>query len=293
MSDTTLQETKIQELKASSLSSILKRHSLLAYFVLAYAVSWAFEIPLALSAQGILKAPIPYWIHYLASFGPLIAALVVTAALNGRAGFSRLFSGLWKWRVGWGYIVFSIFSPILVFLVGSIMTRYIVGQWPDFSLLGKVEYLPYLGVVGAVILWLLTYGLGEEVGWRGFALPRLQERRSALSASLILGLFWGLWHLPAFFYKPTYVAMGLLAGIPLLLLSVAAASIIFTWLYNSTQGSLLMVVLFHAFYDLLLLSEASSLITVNLLNATPMIWAVLVLVIYKPANLSRSGKQVL
>ena len=277
----------------NSQPSPLKRYPLVAYFILAYAVSWAFEIPLALSAQGVLKAPLPFWIHYLASFGPLAAALIVTAGLEGRAGIARLFSGLWKWRVGLGHFVFSAFSPIIVFLVGSILTRYAQGQWPDFGLLGKVDYLPYLGVAGAVILWLVTYGFGEEVGWRGFALPRLQKSRSALSASLILGFFWGLWHLPAFFYKPAYMAMGLLAGIPMLLISVAAASIIFTWLYNSTQGSLLMVVLFHALYDLLLLSEASSGITATLLNATPMIWAVLVVIVYKPANLSRSERQML
>ena len=272
--------------------NLIKRDPLVSYFVLTYIVTWAFEIPLALSTQGLLTANVPFAIHYLASFGPLTAAVIVTGVIEGREGIARLFRSVLKWRVGLGYILFSVFSPIIVFLIGSILTRVTQGEWPDFSLLGKVEYLPYLGVAGATILWLLTYGLGEEVGWRGFALPRLQKDRSALSASLILGLFWGLWHLPAFFYKPTYMAMGLLAGIPMLLVSVAAASIIFTWLYNSTKGSLLMVVIFHALFDLLLLSEASIGVTANLLNILPMIWAVLVIILYKPANLSTEEKQV-
>ncbi|HAW51348.1 MAG TPA: hypothetical protein DCX54_03310 [Flavobacteriales bacterium] len=272
--------------------NLIKRKPLVIYFILTYVISWAFEIPLALSKQGLVKGNIPFAIHYLASFGPLVSAFIVVNQLDGKEGVARLFSGLRKWRVGLGYFLFSIFSPVIVFIIGSILTRTIHGEWPDFSLLGKVEYLPYLGVVGATILWLLTYGLGEEVGWRGFALPRLQKSRSALSASLILGVFWGFWHLPAFFYKPTYMAMGLLTGVPLVLVSVSAASIIFTWLYNSTGGSLLMVVFFHGLFDLLLLSEASNGITANLLNILPMIWAVLVVVLYKPANLSTRGKQI-
>ncbi|MDZ7336120.1 MAG: CPBP family intramembrane metalloprotease [candidate division KSB1 bacterium] len=97
--------------------------------------------------------------------------------------------------------------------------------------------------MGSSFLWLLTYGIGEETGWRGYALPRLQKNHSALSATVILWVFWALWHLSAFFYlyDPTIV-IGFLLG-------VLAGAIVFTWLYNSTGGSILMVTLLHGVFN--------------------------------------------
>lgn len=155
-----------------------------------------------------------------------------------------------------------------------------------------MDYLPYLGIAGAVILWLLTWGLGEEVGWRGFALPRLQSDRSALAATIILGVIHAFWHLPAFFYKDAYKAMGLAAGLPMLVISVVAAAVLFTWIYNSTRGSLLMVTVFHALFDWLSVSKAGGATAPAIMSAVVWVLAVLVVVIYKPANLSRVQKQV-
>ena len=271
----------------------IKKHPLITYFVLTYAISWAFELPLAAVKQGWVQFPIPFAFHYLASFGPMLAALVVTGIAQGGRGIRQLFGGLFRWRVGRGWILFSVFSPLALFAVAALVMHATGGEWPNLSLLGQVDYLPYLGIGGAVILWLLTYGLGEEVGWRGFALPRLQKNHSALAASLILSLPWALWHLPAFFYEDTYMAMGLVAGLPMLLLSVMAAAILFTWLYNSTRGSLPIVVVFHALFDLLSVSKAGGGSTAMIMSAVPMIWAVLVVILYKPANLSRSERHTL
>jgi membrane protease YdiL (CAAX protease family) len=274
-----------------ALAILLKQHSVIAYFVLAYAISWAFEIPLAASAQGWLPVPVPPALHYLASFGPMLSALVVTTATEGRHGIRQLLAGILKWRVGLGWILFSTLSPIALFAVAAIVGYATNRTWPDLALLGEVDYLPYLGGVGAFLLWLLTFGVGEEVGWRGFALPRLQQGHSALTATLMLGVAWALWHLPAFFYKDTYVAMGLVAGLPLLLLSILAASIVFTWLYNSTRGSLLMVILFHALFDFLSVSRAGGDSVAAIMSAGVMIWAVLVVILFKPANLAHEKRQ--
>jgi uncharacterized protein len=263
----------------------------MAYFLLAYALSWAIELPLAASAQGWLRPPVPPALHYLASFGPMLSALIVTAATEGHHGVRQLLAGLLKWRVGFGWILFATVSPIILFAVAASVGYATNGTWPDLALLGEVDYLPYLGIVGAFMLWLLTFGIGEEVGWRGFALPRLQQGQSALTATLMLGIAWALWHIPAFFYKDTYVAMGLIAGLPLLLLSILAASMIFTWLYNSTRGSLLMVILFHALFDFLSVSRAGGDNVATIMSAGVMIWAVLVVILFKPANLSRERKQ--
>jgi membrane protease YdiL (CAAX protease family) len=276
----------------SSISTWTKQHSLVVYFVLAYAITWAFEIPLAAVKQGWTQLPIPFAIHYLGSFGPMLAALIVTGMTQGGSGIRVLFNGLFKWRVGLGWILFSVFSPIAMFALAALVMRSTSGEWPNLYLLGEVEYLPYLGIIGALILWFLTWGLGEEMGWRGFALPRLQKGRSALTATIILGVLHALWHLPAFFYKDTYMAMGLAGGLPMLLLSVIAAAIVFTWIYNSTRGSLLMVVLFHALFDMLSVSKAGGASAPAVMSAVVWVLAVVVVILFKPANLSRLDKQV-
>ncbi|MCX6048860.1 MAG: type II CAAX endopeptidase family protein [Chloroflexi bacterium] len=275
----------------NALTNLLKQHPVVAYFILAYALSWAVEIPLAVSAQGWLRVPVPPALHYLASFGPLLAALIVTAATEGSSGLRQLLAGLLKWRVGLGWILFAILSPIILFGIAAVVGYATQEKWPNLALLGEVAYLPYLGIVGAFILWLLTFGVGEEVGWRGFALPRLQQKYSALTATFILGIVWAFWHLPAFFYRDTYMAMGLVTGLPLFLLSILAASLVFTWLYNSTRGSLLMVILFHALFDFLSVSKAGGGNAAAIMSAAVMIWAVLIVVVFKPANLSHEKKQ--
>lgn len=276
-----------------ALTNWLNQHAVIAFFVLAFTLSWAVELPLAASAQGWLAVPVPSALHYLASFGPLVAALVLTAATEGRPGLRHLLAGLVKWRVGLGWILVSTLAPIALFVVAAVVGYATTRTWPDLALLGVVDYLPYLGVGGAFTLWMLTFGVGEEVGWRGYALPRLQQGHTALSATLILGGVWALWHLPAFFYKDTYVAMGLVAGLPLLLLAILAASIIFTWLYNSTRGSLLMVILFHSLFDLLSVSTAGGDNAPAIMSAGVMIWAVLIIILFKPLNLSRERKQTI
>jgi uncharacterized protein len=275
----------------NSLAVLLRQHPVMAYCILAYTISWAVELPLATSAQGWLQLPVPFALHYLAAFGPMLAALIVTAATEGSTGIRHLLAGLVKWRVGLGWFLFSALSPIALFIVAVIAGYVTNGTWPDISLLGDVDYLPYLGIVGALVLWLFTFGVGEEVGWRGYALPRLQKGRSALAATLILGTAWAFWHVPAFLYRDTYRAMGLAAGLPILTLSILAASIVFTWLYNSTRGSLLLLILFHAQFDLLSVSRAGGEAVATIMSAVVMIGAVLVVILFKPANLSREEKQ--
>ena len=265
--------------------------SLIVYFILAYLITWAFEVPLAAVAQGWISAPVPFWIHYLGGFGPMLAALIVTALSEGGAGIRRLFSGVAKWRVGWMWVLIAVFLPIGLFAIAGLIQRLTSGAWPDLALLGEVEYLPYLGIPLALLLWFLTWGLGEEIGWRGFALPRLQHGRGALSATVILGVIHAFWHLPAFFYKDTYRSMGLVAGLPVLVLSVVAAAITFTWIFNSTRGSILMVALYHALFDWLSVSKAGGAMAPAVMSSVVWVLAVIIVIVYKPANLSRQEKQ--
>jgi len=268
-----------------------KRPLLVLYFVLAYAFSWVIEIPLAAVAQGFLDLRIPFALHYLTAFGPLLAAFIVTGIGDGSEGIRDLVARMLKWRVGLGWVLIAVFSPLVLFVIGAVAAYVLSGSWPDFSLLGEVNFLPYLGI-GAWILRTLTNGFGEGTGWRGYALPRLQKNRSALSATLILGVFWALWHLPAFFYLPNLMEIGL-ASFPLFAIGVVTGAVLLTWLYNSTGGSILMVSLWHGSFNFVTASGAGQGIVAAIASNLVIVWAVILVVMFKPANLSHRTRYVL
>lgn len=272
--------------------SWLKRYDLTLYFVLAYLLSWSVFIPIALSANSLIAAQIPLAFHYLGSFGPMISAVIVIALTTGKQGIHALLERLIKWRVEARYYAFAVLAPVGLFILAILLNRLITGAWPDLSRLGEADYLPYLGPLGVLVLWLLTYGLGEETGWRGYALPRLQRARPATSATLILAILWAFWHAPVFFYRDTYTEMGIL-GFPMFLISIVFAAMVFTWLFNSTRGSLLLVILFHAFFNWLSVSEAGGQFAAILMSVPVIAWALYVVRRYGPENASPLEKQVL
>jgi membrane protease YdiL (CAAX protease family) len=232
----------------------IKRNSLAAYFSLAILLSWSIYIPLVFVRQGWTQADLPYSLHYFASFGPMLAAIVMTALTGGRVGLRELWSRITRWRVAWPYAAFALLSPVVLFLLAAVAMRLVQGEWPDLRLLGQANYLPYLG--WAVLpIWIITFGFGEEIGWRGFALPRLQAKFGVSKATLILALLWFLWHVPSFFYHETYIGMGWIL-VPGMLVGVLFGAVLFTWLYNGSSGSILMVALWHGLFDLLTASAA-------------------------------------
>jgi len=270
--------------------SWIKQHSLILYFILAYAVSWSVEIPIALSVRGLVAARVPMWIHYFASFGPMTAALLLTGLTEGRDGIRDLVRRIFKWRVPGRYYTFAILGPAGLFALAFILNRLITGTWSDLSLLGLPDYLSYITPPGTLLLWLLTYGLGEETGWRGFALPHLQKNRSATTATLVLALFWACWHLPAFFYRDTYIELGIL-GFPMFAISIVFTTMVFTWLYNSTGGSVLLAILFHAVFNWLTVSEAGGQFAGPLMTVPIVVWALIIPRMYGTENCAPAPKQ--
>jgi membrane protease YdiL (CAAX protease family) len=261
-----------------------KMHPLTTYFIVAYLISWFFMVPLALTKQGIIKWPFPFSTHYLAAYGPIISAVIVTLISSGKSGLKQLLKNVIKWKVqlAWWFIAIT---PIIAFLLLSVINKIVENSFYDIKLLGEIKFLPNYGI-GALFIWVITFGLGEETGWRGFALPRLQKNRSALSATIILWIFWSLWHLPAFFYLyNTSIVLPFLAG-------QFAGTIFFTWLYNSTSGSILMVTIFHGAFNFVTASKAGEGLPAAVLSSLVILWAILVIIIFKPANLSHREKQV-
>ena len=255
------------------------------YLIIAYAFSWAIEIPLALQAQHVVAWKIPTSLHYLAAFGPLVAALVTTWLTSGPAGLKRLAGRMSLYRVPLVWWLAALSPLVAYFLLAAVFSAS-QPDWLRLRPLGSVDFLPPLGL-GAAVLWTLTFGVGEETGWRGFVLPRLQADRNALLASIILWAVWALWHLPAFFYlyNPA-IAPGFLLG-------VLAGTITLTWLYNSASGSIVIVAVWHGLFNYTTGCTACKTgVVAAILSTVVMVWAVLVVIIFKPTHLSRARRQI-
>lgn len=263
-----------------------RNYTLATFFILAFAFSWVIEIPLALEARGVIDTGIPLSFHYLAAFGPLLSALIVTWLNDGERGLRSLTARLFKWQVRpiWWLVAFA---PLLVFVLLAALLDSVQDPWPAWRGLGQIDFLPYQGL-GALLWWIVTYGLGEETGWRGFALPRLQNGRSALRATIILWFFWALWHLPLFFYL--YEA----SILPGFLIGLLAGAITLTWIYNSTSGSILLVAIWHGTFNYVTgCVTCKNDVTAMILSLLVILWALFVVVWFEPATLSDKEKQTL
>jgi membrane protease YdiL (CAAX protease family) len=225
----------------SRLSSLVQHHPLASFFVLAYAISWILWLPLVVSGDDS-PTGIGFVLTLLATLVPSTVAIVLVAVVHGKAGVRKLLSRLLIWRVGVGWwVAVALLSTLALGAVG--LSVLFGGDTPDVG----------VTIPGAIALFLLFIfpgsAGGEEIGWRGFALPLLQADRSALGASVVLGVVWGVWHLPLYLTGADSRPLSLFASWVLI---TVAASVIYTWIYNGTGGSLLIVVLFHAASNLFL-----------------------------------------
>lgn len=221
--------------ETTSVSSLVWRHPLSSFFVATYAVSWALWLPLVVSGQSSPDG-LGSVLLLLGSLAPSTTAVVLVALMYGRRGLGQVLGRLRLWRVGAAWWLAIAALPALG--VAAVGVSVIVGgRSPDVTVT-----LP-----GAAILLLISIfpgsAGGEELGWRGFALPRLQAVRSALRASVVLGAAWGIWHLPLYLVGSDLRPPSLF--VPWVLLAVAV-SVMCTWIYNGTGGSLLLLVIFHA-----------------------------------------------
>ena len=267
--------------------SIISEHPLASYFVLAFLVSWAFALPLLLSAVGAIPMKVSPYLHYAVLSGPLLSAVTVTAITKGRHGINSLLTKLIDFRIGVAWLFTAILSPIFVLALALLLLTLAGINMPGLAMVGRSSSLPGLGVAATVAVMLIA-AIEEEVGWRGFALPRLQATRSALSSTILLSLIWFAWHLPMFWYRPTFAS-----PTPFMFLGVffglLAGAIILTWLFNSTAGSLLAVVLWHGIWSSIAASDLGDLVPA-VMSVLFMVWAIVIVVVFKRPDLSRSPR---
>ncbi len=261
------------------------------YLSLACLISWVLWAPLWLPAFGVDGLPALRFQHALGALGPFSAAFLTSYITSGRVGIIRLLrSMLVDWRsLPWA--VLALVGPLFL-LLGAMAAISLLGAGSfDLSRIGQSAEFPGMTALGYFLYNLFTFGYGEETGWRGFALPRLQRRYRALPATVLLSAGWAWWHLPLFWYRPGYSEMGV-AGAAGWLFSLVTGSILLTWLFNSSRGSVLVVAVFHAAMDVAFVSESVTPLVMNVTGALVTVCGLMVLVLAGPAELSSRGSRI-
>ncbi len=208
----------------SQLSNVVKRHPLVTFFVLTYAIGWGC---------------VPFWTF--AAFSPLVAALIVIPITQGLPGLRELGSRMIRWRVGWCWYAAAIGLPLAVLALTAGLNVALGASVPSL-----VQYGSVTSVLLVFAVRLVNPGdgaLGEEPGWRGFALPGLQSNLSPLVSTLILGVLVSGWHAPILFLEEGGLHPQIVVGY---LLGSVAVTFWYSWLFNHTGGSVLITLLSHA-----------------------------------------------
>lgn len=274
-----------------SLGEFLKRNSLIAGILLMFLLTW----PIDLANSGVIPVQVPFAIAILLGWGFIFAALIMTGLTLGKKAVVELLKRFLLWRVSWKWYLLALLYFPAVSLAAVFLNAGLSGSPVDFSevfayrIFGPGASLPLL-----VIPFLLFDAVtnGEEMGWRGYVLPRLQARRSALVSSLVVGLIWGLWHYPKF------LAPGNTSSFPVFLVGMLPQAVLYTWLYNNTRGSLLLVTLFHAagntagvFLPVATTVSGENLATQSFVIPLHFLAAILVTALAGPAHLSRDKEK--
>lgn len=212
---------------------------MIRFFALAFGFSWLFWLAPVLSSFGLLSLPIPYMVWVIiGAHGPLFASVVLTSRSGGWTAVKQLIRSGFNLRMAAGWWFAILFIPLVLTGIAVWVNVALNGYQPDTTLLGH----PWMILPTFLLMFFLGGSFQEEFGWRGYALPRLLSLSNPLTASLALGIIWGVWHLPLFFISgvsQSFMPFGIF------LLLAALFSILFTWFFLRTNHNLFSALLFH------------------------------------------------
>ena len=261
----------------------------MVFVILAYFISWLTFILLALNHHQLIflfpddvahARQQDVW-HSLGALGPILAAWI-TLRLFYNKETRRQYQGGYSVKKlsakGW----FLSLSPLVIFVVSLLVSRIVQHKWFDFSGFFQINRLLHPASLLAWSLPILFYGFGEEGGWRGYALLALQARYSAFKSTVILSVIWMCWHIPSFFYRYDLKRVAYIGFI----LGIFAGAIWLTFLFNYTKGSILAVSLWHLTFNAVSMTGKDEVLLSAVMSSVIMLFAVLVLIKYKWANLS-------
>ena len=207
--------------------------SVALFFALTFVITWTCFIAAGLLVPSSVRWPL----LILGAFAPSAVAVFLTAKNEGSGGAKALLARLGEWRVGFRWYCFALLYVAAIKLGVAVVLRIANGEWPQFG----SGYGPGI-IITAIVAAIFGGPLGEEIGWRGYAPPRLSAKFGKARASVLLGMVWASWHIPVFFI-PGMDQSG--QSLPVYILQVTALSVAMAWLYWHTKGSLLLAVLMH------------------------------------------------
>jgi len=224
----------------TSLLNWLKQNPIRAFFILTFAIAWSIWLPLGILAPQNILLTLP------GAWAPTISALILIGLSEGRVGIKRFLKKVFDWRVGlqWYLVVLFGIAAIAYLAIGVGMLFGVPAS--EITLPNGLPQAALIGFLPVFFLINIFLGgpLAEDIGWRGYILPKLYERMSALHASLIIGVVWAAWHLPYFIFPGWDLAVGNVPFLWFALLTISW-SVLFAWVYVNTE-SILMPILFHA-----------------------------------------------
>jgi uncharacterized protein len=224
----------------TSLSSWLKNNPLPAFFILTFAIAWSIWFPLGTLAPENILLTLP------GAWAPTLSAIILIGLSEGWAGIKRFLKKALHWRVGLLWYLVVLFGVAAIAYLAIGMGMLFGAPAPEISLPNGLPREALIGYLPIFFLINMFIGgpLAEDIGWRGYILPKMRERMPALSASLIIGILWAVWHVPYFIFPGWNAATG---NIPFhwFALLTTSWSVLFAWVYVNTE-SILMPVLFHA-----------------------------------------------
>lgn len=218
----------------------------LLFFALTYLVTWFFWIWMVVANPQIK------YFHLLGALGPAISAIIFTYFSSDWEGFKKWWKDIFYIRSG-KWLMIAITSPFFLYYGALFFSRFILGENVVISSYFHSIEFTELGML-SVITSIIFYGFGEQIGWRGYVLPKLIESGfNNIASSAILSVFWALWHMPLFFYSYSqYSEMSILTVMGWYF-SLLLSSFLLTWIYNSSGKSVLVVAIFHGLIDVIVL----------------------------------------
>ncbi|MFC1771157.1 type II CAAX prenyl endopeptidase Rce1 family protein [Candidatus Margulisiibacteriota bacterium] len=278
------------------MKNFIKQYPLISFVTLSYILG-------AIISYLVIGGYIPSGLIILAATSASLSALIIVAIAEGKIGVKKLLGQLLVWRVGikWWFLVLFFLVPTT--LIGFFITGVVIG-----SPLNPVNFMPIIAIIPMMLVYFVMAGLGEEIGWRGFMLPRLQAKYSAFISSLIIAVIWGVWHFPLFLYKfpgaehMVYSDWTAKYGIVValfffILFNQLPWAILYTWVYNNTKGSLLLICILHGSEPWVAIFT-KGFDTATMFNWTGygvvmLICAIAVVLYNGPKNLSRTNERII
>lgn len=254
------------------------RHALAVFIVSTFTFSWALWAPMAINA--LLHAHIPTLPgqFFLASFGPLAGAIAASYFQGGSAGLSRWFKHTFNWNFSKEIAFVTLAMLVAYVLCAAVTILLTTHSLESLKQLGMTRKLPGLPPIAVLVIWMVTFGVGEESGWRAWLYTGLSQRYRPVKAAIIVAVVWMAWHLPAFFFNENYVQMGW--GIIGWAISLLYGSILLAWLFEKSK-SIVPLLIWHGAFDLITASDAIP-------DAVPMV--ISMLVIFQGIYLARQPK---